>query len=294
MNLIEVSTALLTFSFLIGVLKTATPLLFAALGGLFSERSGTIQIALEGFMLIGALFASIGALATGSAWIGFFCGSIAAGLFSILFAFFILFLKTDQIITGMAFNILALGLAPFITKILYGSTGSAPSLGILSRFTVEPMMISILLAGLIYYFFYFTKAGLIFRFSGESGQVLQAAGVSVVKVRFLSLIITGLLSGMGGASLSLMLASSYSPGMTAGRGFIALAALILGRWNPLGTAVACFFFAFIDAIQITLQSPLNAAGVPLQLIQAFPYIVTILILAGLFGKNQAPAELGKT
>lgn len=291
--MIEVLSIILSFSFLFSVLRGATPLVFTSMGGLLSERSGVVQIGLEGFMIFGALFASVGALATGSPWLGFLLGSFVAGLISLCFAFFVLHLRTDQIVTGTAFNILALGVAPFVTKILYGSTGSAPSLDISQRFSFEPVLMAVLCAFLVWYIYQHTRAGLMFRFSGEEPEALSVAGYSVLKIRYISLFFTGLLAGMGGGTLSLLLASSYSPNMTAGRGFIALAALIFGKWKPHLTVYACLFFAVIDALQISLQGILSAHGIPLQLIQVFPYVVTIVALAGFFGQSKAPAALGK-
>jgi simple sugar transport system permease protein len=292
-SFLEILTIVFSFSFLFSVLRGATPLVFAAMGGLLSERSGIVQIGLEGFMVFGALFASVGALATGSPWLGFILGSFVAGIAALLFAFFVLEIKTDQVVTGTAFNILALGIAPFVTKLLYGSTGSAPSLEISQRFSFEPILIAALIGFLIWYFYQLTKLGLILRFSGEAPQALSVAGYSLTKVRWISLFLTGSLAGMGGASLSLLLASSYSPNMTAGRGFIALAALIFGKWKPHLTIYACLFFALVDSLQISLQGPLSNNGIPLQLIQAFPYVVTIIALAGFFGKSKAPQALGK-
>ncbi len=291
--MMEILSIIFSLSFLFSVLRGATPLVFTSMGGLISERSGVVQIGLEGFMIFGALFASVGALATGSPWVGFLIGSLAAAVMSLGFAFFVLQLQTDQIITGTAFNILALGVAPFVTKILYGSTGSAPSLDISQRFSFEPILMAALVALLVWYIYQETRAGLMLRFSGEEPEALSVAGYSVLKIRYLSLFFTGLLAGMGGATLSLLLASSYSPNMTAGRGFIALAALIFGKWKPHLTLYACLFFAVIDALQISLQGVLSTYGIPLQLIQAFPYVVTIIALAGFFGQSKAPAALGK-
>ena len=292
-SLFEMLAVIFSFSFLFSVLRGATPLVFAAMGGMLSERSGVVQIGLEGFMIFGALFGSVGALATGSPWLGFICGGLAAGIMSLVFAVFVLWIRTDQVVTGMAFNILAMGLAPFVTKLLYGSTGSAPSLDISQRFSFEPILVAAICSFLIAAIYYRTKLGLLLRFSGEAPEALSVAGYNVAKVRWVSLFFTGALAGLGGASLSLLLASSYSPNMTAGRGFIALAALIFGKWKPHLTIYACLFFAVVESLQISLQGPLSASGIPLQLIQAFPYVVTIIALSGFFGRSRAPEALGK-
>jgi general nucleoside transport system permease protein len=282
---------ILFIAFLTSVLRGATPLVFASMGGLLSERSGIIQIALEGIMLMGALFAAIGALYFDSAWMGFFLGGLAGASTALIFGFFALFLRTDQIIVGTGINLLAVGVAPFMTKILYNSTGSTPNLPIEVRFSFEPVVVAGIVAVLIWYLFSKTKAGLLMRFAGEEPLALAAAGYSVDKVRWLFLLAAGFVTGLGGGSLSLFLASSYSPNMTAGRGFMALAALIFGKWKPLPALGACLFFALIEAIQIRLQGV--DTGVPVQWVQALPYLVTIIALAGFFGHSRAPKALGQ-
>ncbi len=291
MSLLEFFTSFLSVAFLFSVLRGATPLIFASMGGLLSERSGVIQIALEGMMLMGALFAAVAALSTNSPWLGFFCGALAGLLSALIFGIFALVFKTDQIIVGTGLNILAVGIAPFVTKLLYDSTGSTPNLPVDSRFSLAPVFIAILLVILISYLYSKTKAGLLMRFAGEEPSAVEAAGYSVDRVRWSFLLASGFVTGMGGASLSLFLASAYSPNMTAGRGFMALAALIFGKWKPLPAFGACLFFAFIDAIQIRLQGV--DIGIPVQWIQMLPYLVTIIALAGFFGQSRAPKALGR-
>ncbi len=282
---------ILLIAFLTSVLRGATPLVFASMGGLLSERSGIIQIALEGIMLMGALFAAIGGLYFSSAWVGFLIGGMAGVITALLFGFFALYLRTDQIIVGTGINLLAVGVAPFMTKILYNSTGSTPNLPIEVRFSFEPIVVAVIVALVIWYVFSQTKAGLLMRFAGEEPQALAAAGYSVDKVRWIFLLSAGFVTGLGGGSLSLFLASSYSPNMTAGRGFMALAALIFGKWKPLPAVGACLFFALIDAVQIRLQGV--ETGIPVQWVQALPYLVTIIALAGFFGHSRAPKALGQ-
>ncbi len=291
MSLLEFFTSFLSVAFLFSVLRGATPLIFASMGGLLSERSGVIQIALEGMMLMGSLFAAVAALSTNSPWLGFFCGALAGLLSALIFGIFALVFKTDQIIVGTGLNILAVGIAPFVTKLLYDSTGSTPNLPVDSRFSLAPVFIAILLVILISYLYSKTKAGLLMRFAGEEPSSVDAAGYSVDRVRWSFLLASGFVTGMGGASLSLFLASAYPPNMTAGRGFMALAALIFGKWKPLPAFGACLFFAFIDAIQIRLQGV--DIGIPVQWIQMLPYLVTIIALAGFFGQSRAPKALGR-
>ena len=278
-------------NFVFGILLAATPLIFASLGGLLSERCGVVQLALEGNMLISALAAAIVALKTGSAWLGFFSGGLAGVGAAIVFSFFALFLGADQVIVGTAINLLALGVAPFVTKLLFNSTGSTPSLEMSARFSYEPLVVAAIVVVLMHYLFHRTKAGLLLRFAGEEPKTLVGAGFSLRKVRWISLLSSGFLTGLGGATLSLFLASNYAPNMTAGRGFMALAALIFGKWRPLPTVIACLFFAVTDSIQVQLQGAVTS--VPVQMIQAFPYLITIIALAGFFGSSNAPRALGK-
>jgi simple sugar transport system permease protein len=278
-------------SLLLSSLRVATPLVFAALAGLISERAGIIQIALEGMMLIGALGAAVTAHYTGSAWIGLAGGATAGLLIAALKAFFVLKIRIDQIIAGTAINILAVGTAPFITKILFDSTGSSPALSLDARFSSAPLYMAALTTCLISYLYSKTRAGLYIQFAGEAPTSLEVSGTSVYLVRWCALLSCGALAGIGGTSISLFLASSYSPNMTAGRGFIALAALIFGRWKPLPTVAACLLFGFTDAVQIQMQG--GGMRIPVQFIQIFPYIFTIVALAGFFGQSRAPKALGK-
>lgn len=280
-----------SISFLLSILRGATPLLLAALGGLFSERSGVVQIALEGMMLIGALAGAIGASLFHSPWLGMLVAGLAGSVMSGLYGFFVLRLKADQIVSGTAINILAVGIAPFITKIAFNTTGSTPSLAIAERFSFEPIVLAGVALVIVSYFYSKTRGGLLLQFAGERPEALTAAGFDLQKVRWLSLLVCGQLAGWAGGSLSLFLASSYSPNMTAGRGFMALAALIFGRWKPLPTAGACLLFAAADALQIRLQG--NESFVPVQFVQILPYLVTIIALAGFFGQSRAPKALGQ-
>lgn len=285
-------SSILSFALLISIFRGATPLIYAAMAGMFSERSGVVQIALEGMMLMGALIGAIVAHFTGNPWLGFLAGGIAGILVATLKGFFVLVLKSDQIVTGTAINILALGTAPFITKIFFNSTGSTPSLSAQAHFTYAPLVLAFLLAGFLVYWQKQTRAALWMEFAGEAPEALQAAGQSVSRLRWTAMGICGFLAGLGGASLSLCLSSNYSPNMTAGRGYMALAALIVGKWRPLPTLLACVLFAVADAIQIRLQG--SETGIPVQFIQVLPYLITIVALAGFFGKSQAPKALGRS
>lgn len=284
----------LIFSLVFATLRLATPLIFASMGGFMSERSGIVTVALEGFMLFGAFVGASMGSAFGSAWLGWGF-ALFAGLFvGALYAFFVIELRANQIITGMAFNLLAMGAIPFITKILYNSTGSTPALLAEDRFSFEPLLMAFFIVAALSFWLYRTRSGLWLQFAGEHPEALMAAGISVRKVRWAAVTVSGGLAAWGGASLSLFLASSYSPLMTGGRGFMALAALIFGKWKPVPTLLACLLFAFADAIQIRLQGvQFSGVEIPVQFVQILPYVVTIIALAGFIGKSPAPKALGR-
>ncbi len=284
----------LLFALTFATFRLATPLIFAAMGGLVSERSGVVNIALEGFMLVGAFTAAVMALHFESAWMGFILAGLTGAFAGALYALFVIELKTDQIISGMALNLLIMGLIPFLTKILFNSTGSTPPLAADYRFTFEPLVLVLLLVFVLSLALYKTRAGLWLFFAGEHPEALISSGVSAKKVRWVAVIWSGVFAAWGGASLSLFLSSAYSPLMSGGRGYMALAALIFGRWRPGPAAAACLLFAFVDAIQIRLQGvKIGDYQIPVQFIQILPYLVTIIVVAGFMGRNQAPKALGR-
>ncbi len=274
--------------------RVSTPLLFAAMGGMMSERSGVVNIALEGLMLLGAFVAAAATDFTHSPVLGAFAAFMAGLIFSIFYAFFVIEIGSDQIVAGTAMNMLALGLTPFFSKILYGSSTSTPSLPIEFRFQYAPVWIAFGVVVLCWVWIVKTPFGLWVQFAGEHPEALDCAGVCVKRVRWMAVLVGGGLAGLGGASLSIFLSSSFSRNMTAGRGFMALAALIFGKWKPIPAALACLLFGFSDAIQIRLQSVVlwGNEPVPVQFIQILPYFVTILVLAGFVGQARAPQALG--
>jgi general nucleoside transport system permease protein len=284
----------MTEQLLASTLRVSTPLIFAALGGMFSERSGVINIALEGLMLVGAFGAAVVTYVTHSPWLGW-AGGVSAGiLLAAIYALFVIWLRANQIVAGTAINMLALGLTPFLCKILYDVTGQTPAIPMDERFQSAPLYLSWALVGFCWLWMKYTRGGLWVSFAGEHPEALDAAGVRVNRVRWAAVLISGALAGMGGASLSIFLASSFSRNMTAGRGFMALAALIFGKWRPLPTAIACLLFGFAEAVQIRLQGVHLAGGkpIPVQFIQILPYVVTVLVLAGFVGRSRAPKALG--
>jgi simple sugar transport system permease protein len=279
---------------LASTVRVSTPLIFAALGGMLSERAGVINIALEGMMLVGAFGAAVGTLATHSPWLGSLCGMAAGLSLAALYAFCVIRLRANQIVAGMAINMLALGLTPFLCKILYDVTGSTPAIPLEQRFRSAPLYLSWLLVGVCWFVLKHTRAGLWLGFAGEHPQALDAAGIRVSRVRWMAVLASGALAGMGGASLSIFLSSSFARNMTAGRGFMALAALIFGKWKPVPTALACLLFGLAEAAAIRLQGVVlwGTEPVPVQFIQILPYAVTVLVLAGFVGRARPPKALG--
>jgi general nucleoside transport system permease protein len=275
-------------------LRLATPLMFAALGGLFSERSGVINIALEGMMLVGAFGAAVGTYALHSPWVGSACGMLASMFLAAVYGLFVIRLRSNQIVAGTAINMLALGLTPVGCKILYDVTGSTPAIPIAERFPAGPIYVAWVLVAISCLFLARTRYGLWLKFAGENPEALDTAGIRVNAVRWLAVLTSGALAGLGGASLSIFLSSSFSRNMTAGRGFIALAALIFGKWKPIPTALACLLFGFAEAVQIRLQGVAlwGKDSIPTQFIQILPYALTILVLAGFVGRSRAPKALG--
>ncbi|MBO9666367.1 MAG: ABC transporter permease [Bdellovibrio sp.] len=287
-------TALMLFALALATLRLATPLIFASMGGMMSERSGIVNVALESFMLVGAFVGAVAGYYSASAWIGWIAALAAGLIIGALYALFVIELRADQIVTGMAFNLLVMGIIPFITKILFNSTGSTPSLQVEDRFNFEPLLMAFILVALLTFWLKKSRSGLWLLFAGEHPEALVASGVSVRKVRWAAVTLSGAFAAWGGASLSLFLASAYSPMMTGGRGFMALAALIFGKWKPLPAFLACLLFAFADAVQIRLQgAQIAGIEIPVQFVQILPYIVTIIALAGFIGASRPPKALGK-
>jgi ABC-type uncharacterized transport system permease subunit len=276
-------------------LRMSTPLLFAALGGMLSERSGVINISLEGKMLTGAFFAACVAHWTGSPWFGLL-GGISGGMaIAVVYAMVVIPFKANQIVAGTGINFLALGICPFFSNLFFESPGSTPNLNLDQRFGSELFFLVWVLVLLQLLWFQYSRGGLRLSMAGEKPEALLVNGIGVNPIRWKAILMSGLYCGLAGATLSIALSSSFSRNMTAGRGFMALAALILGRWKPIPTALACFFFGLADSLQIRLQGVQFPGGetVPVQFIQILPYVVTLIVLAGFFGGSRAPTSIGK-
>jgi len=264
----------------------ATPLLLAVQGELVVQRSGIINLGIEGMMLAAAMTAVLTAQLTSSVALGFLGGVAGAALIALIFGFFVIALKTDQIVTGTAINLLAVGVTSFVYRELQGASfvQSVPrprnEIVLPLAWIVFPIVLAVLLWN--------TTIGLRLRACGENPEVI---GAKVPRYRALALAIEALLAGIGGAYLALALSSGFAENMTAGRGFIALSIVIFGRWKIKGAIVGTAIFGLAAALQYALQA--SARGVPYHLLLAVPYLVTLLILCGIAGKVRAPESLGR-
>lgn len=294
---------IILLSAFLAAFRMATPLVFAAMGGYFSERSGVINIALEGFLLMGAFTSGAFTASLHNPWLGLFAGILFSTILAAVYAFMVIELSADQIIAGIAINLFALGIPPVLCKAIYDVSGGTPMLQANEKmpqffggsYFVWGMFLMVIIVHLVHSK---TKFGQYVRFSGEHSNALLSQGISVRKIRWSSVLLSGAFSGIGGAYLAIDHGSGFTRSMTAGRGFIALAALIIGRWTPIGAFLAAIVFGFIETSQILLQGMQlpNGYMVPVQWIQMIPYIATLIILAGLFGKklgvSRPPKDLG--
>ena len=289
------------------MLRYATPLAFAAMGGIFSERSGVVNIGLEGMMLSGAFFGILGADKLNSWPLGLACAAVAGGLFGLIHAFFAIHLRADQIVGGTAINFLALGVTGYLFIDLYGGEGTPPDipaipdvhLGFLKDwYFVGPVLgqlnLMIWLAFLTivatWVLFFKTPIGLRIRAVGEHPRAADTVGISVYKTRYAAVVLSGILAALGGAYLSIGFVNSFNQNMTAGRGFIALAAVIFGNWRPWGAAAAVLLFGFSSALAQRLPAYSESAAV---LFQALPYVLTLIAVAGVIGRSIPPASVGR-
>ncbi len=284
-------------------MRVATPLVLAALGGMFSERSGVINIALEGKMLAGAFTAAavtyaadtkLG-LGNASPWVGLLA-ACAAGLFiAAIYAVTCIRFKANQVVSGAAINILMFGIPGFLSGAFFLSSGSTPQLPKEHLIPWTPIIIAFALVPISWYVMYRTPFGLRLRAVGEKPEAADAAGVSVKRMRYSGVLIAGVLAGIGGAYLSIGQSSFFTRNMTSGRGFIALAALIFGKWRPFQTMLACLLFGFTEALSYQMQGAVKLSSgedIPVQFIQMVPYVLTIVVLAGFIGSSRPPGALG--
>jgi ABC-type uncharacterized transport system permease subunit len=289
------------------MLRYATPLIFAALGGIFSERSGVTNIGLEGMLLAGAFFGILAADKLESWVLGLLLAALAGGLFALVHAFFSIHLRADQIISGFAINFLALGLTGYLFIDIYGGQGTPTDIPeipdvhlafledwyflgpIFGRLNLMIWLAagSVVLAWLV---LFRTPVGLRLRSVGEHPRAAETVGISVYATRYASVTLSGVLAGLGGAYLSIGFVNSFNQNMTAGRGFIALAVVICGNWRPFNAALIALLFGFSSALAQRLPAYSESAAV---LFQALPYVLTLVVVAGVIGRSYPPAAVGR-
>lgn len=299
---------LILITLISGTLCMATPLIFASIGGLFSENSGVMNIALEGIMLIGAFGAVVGAYYFKNMFIAILFAAVFGGLVALIHAYVCIKHKANQVVSGAAINILSAGLPSFLLLKLWNSAGRSPIVPKLSNISIPvlkniPILgdalnqlnilvyLAILLIPISHVVLYKTRLGLRIRAVGEHPKGADTAGIDVYKIRYLCVIISGVLSGIAGAYLSIGEMGMFTNQMSAGRGFIALAAMIFGKWKPIGAFKACLLFGAAESLEMIGQ----VAGLPIpsDLLAALPYILTIIVLTGFVGRTVAPSAVGK-
>jgi ABC-type uncharacterized transport system permease subunit len=283
------SVALLT-----ATLRSAAPLIFAGMGGLLSERSGVTNIALEGFMLIGAFAAVAGTWYSNNAFIGLLVAMISGAVGGLIFAFWAVTLRADQIVAGTAIVLIGIGLTSFLTEQIWGQAGGSPPVQRLPTIGAGLnilLPVAFLLVPVTQWYLFRTKPGLRVMACGEKPEAAESVGINVARYRYAMVIMSGVLASVGGAYLSIGDLSQFTTGMTAGRGFIALAAVIFGNWMPWATMWAALLFGFAQALRYQVQ----AFDLPISqdVIIALPYILTLIAVTGLFRQSTPPAGLGK-
>ena len=294
-------------SLIASMLVFATPLTFGAIGGMFSERSGVVNIALEGMMLMGAFFGIYGADKTGSWFLGVVIAALAGGLLALVHAFFSVTLRADQIVGGVALNFLALGITGYFFYQLYHGANIPANIPRIPNVSIPwvkdqsfigpafgdlnlMIWVAILLVPLSYVIVFKTAIGLRIRACGEHPRAADTVGIDVYAVRYASVIVSGMLAALGGAFLSVGFVGTFNENMTAGRGFIALAALIFGNWRPFGAFGAACLFGFSTALAFRLPIYSDSAAT---LFQILPYVLTLIAVAGVIGRTTPPAADGR-
>lgn len=297
--------------FILGVtLMYAAPLIFTALGGVASENSGVVNIGLEGMMTIGALIGATVGYYLGNPWIAFLSAGIGGGILALLHAIASITFGADQIVSGIAINFLGSGLSLFLSRIFFEGTTMTkpidlnhkmprPFNEIFSNNSFLDLVfnqyitvyLSFLLVLIMWFMLYKTKLGLRIRSVGEHPKAADTLGINVHKIRYFSVILSGILSGFGGAAMSLAVVSNFRPTLISGQGFIALAAMIFGKWKPQGAMLACLLFGAAQGLIVYLGG--TGANIPTQILAMVPYILTLIVLTGFVGKSSGPAANGE-
>ena len=287
-------------AFVAQTIRIAIPYLFAASGGVVAERAGVVSLTLEGFMLTGAFAATLGSYYSGSPWIGVLCGIGGGLLFGLLHAVASIRYRADQIVTGIAINLLAVGLTRFFLLMAFDSSSNSPRVpgfgiagdadSLTGALVRNPLVwLGLISIPAVAWMVHYTPIGLRVRAVGEHPVAAETLGVPVRRVRYIAVALSGILAGLGGVYLALD-QHQFTDSMTAGRGFIALAAIIFGRWEPVRAGLACLLFAAAETLQIQLQ---GMQGIPSQFVQMIPYVLTIVAVGGFVARSTPPAALGK-
>jgi general nucleoside transport system permease protein len=278
------------------ILEFAPPLILAALGGVVSEKAGVVNIGLEGMMRFGAFGAAVGAWFTGSAWVGLACGALAGAAAAAVHALLALRFRADQVVSGIALNLVALGLVTFLLEAIFGSSGVSPAVASLPRglFGLNALVwIALAVPVALHVLFARTPLGLRIRAVGEHPNAAATAGVRVLRLRAGCVLASGVLAGSGGAALSIGILGQFDTRMPAGQGFVALAAMVFGGWTPLGAAGAALLFSAADALERQLAFALHAADLRLEgIFLALPYALTLLLVSIRGRHTRAPAADG--
>ncbi len=295
---------MIILAFLVQTLRIAIPYLFAASGGVLSERSGIVALTLEGWMLTGAFTAVIGTHYSGSPWVGILCGIAGGVLAALLHAIACIRYRADQVVVGIAINLMAVGITRFFLRLAFDSSSNSPRVngfdfvgtgdggretGVLASLANPLVPVGILSLVFVWWLLYRTPFGLRLQAVGEKPEAAASLGIGVNRVRWVAVLGAGALAGLGGTYLALE-QHQFTDSMTAGRGFIALAAVIFGKWEPGRVAVACLLFAAAETLQIQLQ---GLQLIPSQFVEMIPYVLTIIAVAGVVGRATPPSALGK-
>ncbi len=289
-----------------------TPLLYAALGSCFSEVSGVVNIGIEGMMTAGAFTGTVVAYFTGNPWIGFLCGGLAGAFFGMLHAIATVKLGADQTIAGTAINMLGPGIVIMIAKVMFNSTDTIPLeasmkiprlfRGVFDTSTVLGRFLDNVFANyastylvfiavlIVWFVFYKTRFGLRLRACGEHPQACETLGINVIRTRFLCVCLSGFLAGLGGACVTMAISTQFRPISIVGQGFIAIAAVIFGKFRPQGALLGCLLFGFCSGLKVVLG---GSSGFNMQLISMIPYVVTVIVLILFVGKSRVPSANGK-
>jgi simple sugar transport system permease protein len=288
--------SILSIAFIVQSLRISVPYALPALGATFSERGGVVNIALEGILLMSAFATTVGTFYTNDPLFGILCGVIAGLLTAFVHGIISITFKADQIVSGIAINLCAIGLTKFSCQLLFNSSSNSDRIvgteqwnlsSAIPPFNYPFIVATVVLLILSNFVLFKTRFGLRLRSVGEHPEAAETLGINVGRMRHAGVLISGALTGLGGAWLALD-QHSFTDGMSAGRGFIALAAMIIGKWKPGGAIAACLLFGFAESLAIQLQG----GSIPTQFIQMIPYVLTMVVLAGFIGRSQAPAADG--